>query len=158
MREESPISIRNLIADDSILTYNFVVRNYNFEVEQRMTDPQSDKIPSSLRRLEGTDLTHVKINKGMKGICTGAFPSVSATIYANDVEFGPGAFRAGSVQSQITFDANGGTVSTTQKKVTYGKAYGILPVPKRVGYSFLGWYTEADSENKVTASVLTACK
>ena len=131
----------------------------------------------------GTDLTHVKINKGMKVICTGAFPSVSATVYANDVELGPRAFGFGSVlrvdpgstgeqyakqynlkytynvyQSQITFDANGGTVSTTQKQVTYGKAYGILPVPKRTGYSFLGWYTEEDSGNEVTARTEVAHK
>ena len=130
-----------------------------------------------------TDLTHVTINKGMKVIRTGAFPSVSATVYANDVELGPRAFGVGSVlrvdpgstgeqyakqynlkytynvyQSQITFDANGGTVSTTQKQVTYGKAYGILPVPKRAGYSFLGWYTEADSGNEVTARTKVAHK
>ena len=41
----------------------------------------------------------------------------------------------------VTFDANGGTVSTTSKTVTYGNKYGTLPTPKYTGYSFTGWYT-----------------
>lgn len=43
---------------------------------------------------------------------------------------------------KITFDANGGTVSETERTITYGGIYGALPVPTREGYSFNGWYTE----------------
>lgn len=43
---------------------------------------------------------------------------------------------------KVTFDANGGTVGTTNKKVKYGEAYGILPVPTRDGYTFVGWHNE----------------
>lgn len=39
----------------------------------------------------------------------------------------------------ITFNANGGTVSPSSKKVIYGSDYGILPTPTRNGYTFLGW-------------------
>ena len=41
----------------------------------------------------------------------------------------------------ITFNPNGGTVSTTSKEVTYGEKYGTLPTPTRTGYTFEGWYS-----------------
>ena len=41
----------------------------------------------------------------------------------------------------VTFDANGGSVSTESKNVTYGLEYGTLPTPSREGYDFNGWYT-----------------
>ena len=45
----------------------------------------------------------------------------------------------------VTFDANGGTVSTSSKTVTFDQAYGdeangYLPTPSRSGYAFSGWY------------------
>ncbi len=40
----------------------------------------------------------------------------------------------------ITFDANGGSVSTTQKSVVYNTQIGELPVPTRSGYKFFGWF------------------
>ena len=39
----------------------------------------------------------------------------------------------------VTFNANGGTVSTTTKQVTMGQPYGTLPTPTRSGYTFKGW-------------------
>ncbi|MGN0610496.1 MAG: PASTA domain-containing protein [Ruminiclostridium sp.] len=41
----------------------------------------------------------------------------------------------------VTFDANGGTVSTDSITVTYGATYGKLPTPTRKGFSFKGWST-----------------
>lgn len=49
----------------------------------------------------------------------------------------------------VTFDANGGTVSTTSDTVTYGKKYYSLPSPTRKGYKFDGWYTKKDGGTKV---------
>ena len=40
----------------------------------------------------------------------------------------------------VTFNSNGGSVSTTTKNVTYGSTYGDLPTPTRTGYTFNGWY------------------
>ena len=40
----------------------------------------------------------------------------------------------------LTFDANGGSVGTTTKTVTYGNIYTDLPTPTRTGYTFGGWY------------------
>ena len=44
----------------------------------------------------------------------------------------------------VTFDANGGTVDTTSKSVTFNTPIGELPAPVRPGYIFAGWYTEKD--------------
>lgn len=38
------------------------------------------------------------------------------------------------------FDANGGSVSTSSKEVTYASSYGTLPTPTRDNYVFEGWY------------------
>jgi len=66
-------------------------------------------------------------------------------------------FNAYLTSSKITFDANGGSVSTDSKMVYYGQAYGAMPVPTRDNYSFDGWYTAASGGTKVTEStVVTA--
>ncbi|MBR5659775.1 MAG: InlB B-repeat-containing protein [Lachnospiraceae bacterium] len=59
---------------------------------------------------------------------------------------------------KVTFDANGGTVATETKNVTYGKTYGTLPKPNRNGYTFDGWFTTKSSttEIKSTTKVTTA--
>ncbi len=42
---------------------------------------------------------------------------------------------------KVTFNTNGGSVSTTSKTVTFGKTYGTLPTPTLKGHHFDGWYT-----------------
>ena len=51
----------------------------------------------------------------------------------------------------VTFDANGGTVDTNSKNVTYGNTYGTLPTPTRTGYTFAGWYTAASGGTQITS-------
>lgn len=53
-------------------------------------------------------------------------------------------------QYKVTFDANGGTVSTASRTVTYDSAYGTLPTPKRDGYTFNGWFTAKTGGTKIT--------
>lgn len=55
-----------------------------------------------------------------------------------------------SVTYPVTFNPNGGRVSTKSKNVTIGKTYGTLPTPNRTGYSFDGWYTKEIGGTKVT--------
>lgn len=55
----------------------------------------------------------------------------------------------------LTYDANGGTCSTSSKSVTYKSAYGTLATPTRTGYSFDGWYTKKTESTEVTSS--TTC-
>lgn len=52
----------------------------------------------------------------------------------------------------VTFDANGGNVTTTSKTVTYDSTYGDLPTPTRSGYTFAGWYTAKSNGTQVTSS------
>lgn len=52
-------------------------------------------------------------------------------------------------QYTVTFNANGGSVSTASKTVIYDAAYGDLPEPTRSGYTFLGWYTAATGGTQV---------
>ena len=52
----------------------------------------------------------------------------------------------------VTFDANGGSVTTANKSVTYNSTYGDLPTPTRAGYTFVGWYTAASGGSEVVDS------
>ena len=50
----------------------------------------------------------------------------------------------------VTFNANGGSVSTSSIKVYYNANYGDLPTPTRAGYNFDGWFTSADGSTQIT--------
>ena len=49
----------------------------------------------------------------------------------------------------ITFDANGGSVSTKNKSVAYNSKYGTLPSATKTAYSFAGWYSSKTGGNKI---------
>ena len=51
----------------------------------------------------------------------------------------------------VTFDANGGKVSPTSKKIQLNTAY-ELPEPTRDGYTFKGWFTEKDGNTQVKST------
>ena len=55
----------------------------------------------------------------------------------------------------VTLNPNGGSLSTTTKTVTFGAAYGVLPAPTRVGYTFSGWFLNGNSITSTT-TVTTA--
>lgn len=53
----------------------------------------------------------------------------------------------------VTFDANGGTVDgeeTSERTLRFGSTLGGI-TPRRLGFAFGGWYTDADAATKVTA-------
>ncbi len=56
----------------------------------------------------------------------------------------------------VSFDANGGSVDTANKTVTYYDKYGDLPTPARTGYTFAGWYTAASGGTQVTSATTVA--
>ena len=57
----------------------------------------------------------------------------------------------------VTFHANGGNAPADNKiTVTYGKAYGELPMAQRTGYGFIGWFTAATGGNQITAQSIYA--
>ena len=49
----------------------------------------------------------------------------------------------------VTFDANGGTCSETTREVSTRTSVGELPEPKREGYDFQGWFTQAEGGDPV---------
>ena len=51
---------------------------------------------------------------------------------------------------KVTFNAKGGSVSTSTIQVTYGSIYGTLPVPTRAGYTFVAWATDEAGRNRVS--------
>ena len=59
-----------------------------------------------------------------------------------------------SVSFNIEFDANGGSVSTTSKKVTYNQKYGELPTPAKKGNSFMGWFDSRTGGNRITGDTV----
>ena len=57
-----------------------------------------------------------------------------------------------TVQSYtITYDPNGGKGSTWITTITYGTPYGLVPVPNRDNYRFLGWYTAPNGGTQILA-------
>lgn len=52
----------------------------------------------------------------------------------------------------VTFDANGGTVGTSAKTVTYGEMYGELPTPTLTNMIFIGWYTTKTGGTRVVST------
>ena len=58
---------------------------------------------------------------------------------------------ASPITCTVTFNANGGSCSTSSKSVTYKSTYGTLPTPSRTGYNFNGWYTAASGGSQVTS-------
>ena len=55
-----------------------------------------------------------------------------------------------AIKVQVTFDTNGGDSEFSPIEVTYGNAYGDLPIPTRNGYKFDGWYDEMTGGREVT--------
>ncbi|MDR1767593.1 MAG: InlB B-repeat-containing protein [Propionibacteriaceae bacterium] len=58
---------------------------------------------------------------------------------------------------KVTFNVNGGRkLAASTKSVSYGKAYGKLPKPKRTGWVFAGWTTTKNGSVVVTAKSVVA--
>lgn len=52
----------------------------------------------------------------------------------------------------IKYNANGGTVNSEGKAVTFGNTYGDLPIPERTGYTFEGWWLDSKGKGKVESN------
>lgn len=58
--------------------------------------------------------------------------------------------------SKVTFDANGGETTLSNKAVYYGQSYGELPTPVRANYIFDGWFTLKDGGTQVTSDTIVS--
>ena len=54
----------------------------------------------------------------------------------------------------VTFDAQGGNISSPTKTVTKGSKYGELPMPAYEGHTFVGWFTSPNGDEEVTANTV----
>ena len=59
-----------------------------------------------------------------------------------------------SSRVSVTFDPNGGTVSTKTVSRSIGSAVGTLPKPVKKGSVFLGWYTSKTGGSKITSKTV----
>jgi uncharacterized repeat protein (TIGR02543 family) len=85
--------------------------------------------------------------KGGKQVSAKTKAAKNATYYAQWKANGP----------VVAFNANGGKVdgkASVSAVHAKGKAVGKLPVPKRAGYKFLGWYTAKAKGAKISAKAL----
>lgn len=60
--------------------------------------------------------------------------------------------RWNPIEYKILYNANGGSVTVSEKKITIEQKFGELPVPKRECYKFLGWYTSKEGGTQVNSS------
>ena len=56
----------------------------------------------------------------------------------------------------VTFDAQGGTVDVASKEFVFDSAYGTLPAPTFVGYTFDGWFDAETGGSLVTNTTIVA--
>ena len=61
------------------------------------------------------------------------------TIYSKDLAGNYNYIVMDNTKILVSFDANGGNVSTNQKYVNLDSNYGELPTPTKEGYTFVGW-------------------
>lgn len=54
----------------------------------------------------------------------------------------------------VTFDANGGTATETNRLVKAGEKVGGLPATSRTGYTSAGWFTDPDQGDEVSADTV----
>lgn len=81
-----------------------------------------------------------------------AVVSASQTFYAHWAE--NGEVDPGDWSCTVSFNANGGSVAEAERTVVSGAAVGALPMPTRMGYLFLGWFTAAEEGVEVTAETI----
>jgi uncharacterized repeat protein (TIGR02543 family) len=55
----------------------------------------------------------------------------------------------------VTWNANGGNVSSTSASKQEGTVLGTLPTPTRTGYTFNGWYTASSGGTKISGNTVT---
>lgn len=59
---------------------------------------------------------------------------------------------------KVTFNPNGGKLSTKSKNVVYGSIYGSLPSPVKQKYVLKGWYTSKNGGSKITSKTRVSTK
>lgn len=64
------------------------------------------------------------------------------------------SLRLTQVNCSLFFNANGGSCPQTSKRVVYGEEIGDMPIPRRSGFVFDGWYTAAVGGGQVFSNTI----
>ena len=121
--------------DFDITDYMVSPRQYGYDKSHRFIDITSSAIKSSTEVDVGTTVKDGKKYLTSDGICVWHYDVAGDMILYGLWE--PNTYK-------ISYDANGGSVSTTSKNITYGSQVGTLPTPTRKGYTFKEWNTRSD--------------
>ena len=84
---------------------------------------------------------------------TGGDEVTTDTVFTNDTTIYAHWQKQAAQAYTVTFDANGGSVSTASATTKDGKLES-LPTPTYDGYDFLGWHTQKDGGEKVTTDTV----
>lgn len=61
---------------------------------------------------------------------------------------------AGNVRFDVALSLGGGLLETDKISVVSNERYGALPTPKKDGYGFVGWYSQASYGTKIESSTI----
>ena len=134
-----------MAADDVITT----LKIGNVQIKQSLTYGTTLGIQPDVTRAGYTFAgwyTTSATSGGTKATSTTSVPLNGGTYYAR---------YTGNTYT-VTYNANGGSVSSSSKSVTYGNTYGTLPTPTRTGWSFTGWYTASTGGTRITSTSTVA--
>ena len=84
---------------------------------------------------------------------TGGEKVTTDTVFTKDTTIYAHWQKQTAQEYTVTFNANGGSVSTTSTTTKDGKLES-LPTPTNDGYTFLGWYTEETGGDEVTTDTV----
>ncbi|MBQ0031337.1 MAG: InlB B-repeat-containing protein, partial [bacterium] len=72
----------------------------------------------------------------------------------NGFAVGAISWKPASTYVTLRFNPNGGSCSISTKQHMSGEMLGVLPMPMREGYEFIGWFTAAVGGTQVTAATV----
>ena len=84
---------------------------------------------------------------------TGGDEVTTGTVFTKDTTIYAHWQKQAAQEYTVTFDANGGSVSTASATTKDGKLES-LPIPTRSGYDFAGWYTGTVDGQRVTINTV----
>jgi len=165
--EYTPIILENPTSD---YTWNIVItrksdgatRNLNLTIKERpshavtFTTNGGLPVPSAQTVLDGDKATEPSVSPTKTGYDFNGWDFDFDTEIKAPVAI-PAKWEA--IEYDITFDAQGGTVSPTTQQVTYDSPVGTLATTSRDGYTFGGWFTQVNgggTEYTATTTYQTA--
>jgi len=137
----------------------------NYIITYDANDATAGFVPNSQEKIHGVDLV-VRANTGGLERTGYTFSGWNTKADGTGVGYSPGTSYSTDATTTlyakwiankytVTFDPDGGTVSSPDKSVTYAQAYGALPSVTKTGHRFDGWYTEATGGGlKIESSTL----